>query len=49
VVPERAARGGEELVAAEVCMALAALGDVVGAVYTDEILDRIFSRFYIGK
>jgi tRNA modification GTPase len=44
-----AAGGGEELVAAEVRIALAALGDVAGAVYTDDILDRIFSRFCIGK
>jgi tRNA modification GTPase len=41
--------GGEELVAAEVRTALSALGDVVGTVYTDDILDRIFSRFCIGK
>ena len=40
---------GEELVAAEVRTALAELGKVVGAVYTDDILDRIFSRFCIGK
>jgi len=40
---------GEELVAAEVRAALAELGKVVGAVYTDDILDRIFSRFCIGK
>jgi len=25
------------------------LGKVVGAVYTDDLLDRIFSRFCIGK
>jgi tRNA modification GTPase len=42
-------RGGEELVAAEVRAALNDLGEVVGAVYTDDILDRIFSRFCIGK
>jgi len=42
-------RGGEELVAAEVRIALNELGQVVGAVYTDDILDRIFSRFCIGK
>jgi tRNA modification GTPase len=41
--------GGEELVAAEVRTALAELGKVVGAVYTDDVLDRIFSRFCIGK
>jgi tRNA modification GTPase len=42
-------QAGEELVAAEVRGALHALGEVVGAVYTDDILDRIFSRFCIGK
>ncbi|MHC4403444.1 MAG: tRNA modification GTPase [Planctomycetota bacterium] len=51
---DRAARlagddGGEELVAAEVRFALEELGKVVGAVYTDDLLDRIFSRFCIGK
>ena len=30
-------------------MALDELGRVVGAVYTDDLLDRIFSRFCIGK
>jgi tRNA modification GTPase len=40
---------GEELVAAETRVALNELGKVVGAVYTDDILDRIFSRFCIGK
>ncbi len=40
---------GEELVAAEVRIALHAMGDVVGAVYTDDLLDRVFSRFCIGK
>jgi len=41
--------GGEELVAAEIHVALGELGKVVGAVYTDDVLDRIFSRFCIGK
>jgi tRNA modification GTPase len=41
--------GGEELVSAEIRTALAELGKVVGAVYTDDLLDRIFSRFCIGK
>lgn len=41
--------GGEELVAVELRHALDELGKVVGAVYTDDILDRIFSRFCIGK
>ncbi len=42
-------RAGEELVAAETRVALNELGKVVGAVYTDDVLDRIFSRFCIGK
>ena len=41
--------GGEELIAAEVRVALAELGKVAGTVCTDDILDRIFSRFCIGK
>ena len=40
---------GEELIAAEIRTALEELGKVVGAVYTDDVLDRIFSRFCIGK
>ncbi len=40
---------GEEIAAAEIRTALDELGQVVGAVYTDDILDRIFSRFCIGK
>jgi tRNA modification GTPase len=45
------ARGGqgEELVAAEVRLALEELGRVAGTVYTEDILDRVFSRFCIGK
>ncbi len=43
------AGGGEELLAAELRLALDELGKVVGAVYTDDVLDRIFSRFCIGK
>ncbi len=42
-------RGGEELIAADLRLALEELGRIVGAVYTDDILDRIFSRFCIGK
>lgn len=41
--------GGEELVAAEVRTALTEIGRVVGTVYTDDILDRIFGQFCIGK
>jgi tRNA modification GTPase len=43
------AQAGEELVAAEIRHALDQLGTVVGTVYTDDILDKIFSRFCIGK
>ncbi len=41
--------GGEELIAAEIRGALHSLGQVVGTVYTDDILDRIFGQFCIGK
>jgi len=40
---------GEELVAIELRDALDQLGQVLGTVYTDDILDRIFSKFCIGK
>jgi len=46
---ELACSGGEELVAAEVRAALNSLGELVGAVCTDDILDRVFSQFCIGK
>ncbi len=42
-------RGGDELVAAEIRLALVELGKIVGVVYTDDILDRLFGRFCIGK
>ncbi|HVU86818.1 MAG TPA: tRNA modification GTPase [Pirellulales bacterium] len=42
-------RAGDELIAAEMRTAIGELGQVVGAVYTDDLLDRIFSRFCIGK
>jgi tRNA modification GTPase len=44
-----AERSGDELVAVELRSALEELGKTVGAVYTDEVLDRIFGRFCIGK
>ena len=44
-----AAEQGEEFAAAEIRAALDDLGRVAGAVYTDDVLDRIFSRFCIGK
>lgn len=40
---------GDELTAIEIRLALDHLGEIVGAVYTDDILDRVFSRFCIGK
>jgi tRNA modification GTPase len=42
-------KSGEEFIAAEIRTALDELGKVVGAVYTDDVLDRIFSRFCVGK
>lgn len=42
-------QSGEELVAIEIREALQNLGQIVGQVYTDDILDRIFSKFCIGK
>jgi tRNA modification GTPase len=41
--------GGDELVAFDLRLALDELGSVVGATVTDDILDRIFRRFCIGK
>jgi tRNA modification GTPase len=38
-----------EILALELRGALDELGEMVGAVYTDDLLDRIFSRFCIGK
>jgi tRNA modification GTPase len=38
-----------ELLALELRGGLAQLGELVGAVFTDDLLDRIFSRFCIGK
>lgn len=43
------ASGGDELAAAEIRAALAELGKVVGAVTTDDLLDRVFKMFCIGK
>ena len=42
-------QSGDELIAAELRTTLDQLGQVVGAIYTDDILDRVFSRFCIGK
>ena len=40
---------GDELVAVDLRQAIDDLGRVVGAVVTDDLLDRIFRRFCIGK
>ncbi len=40
---------GEEVIAAEIRQALDELGQIVGAIYTDDILDLVFGRFCIGK
>ena len=39
----------EALVAMEIRVALNAVGEVIGEVHTDDLLDGIFSRFCIGK
>jgi tRNA modification GTPase len=41
--------GPPELTALELRGGLDELGEMTGAVYTDDLLDRIFSRFCIGK
>lgn len=40
---------GDEIIAGELRLALEAIGTVAGEVYTDDILDALFSRFCIGK
>ncbi len=40
---------GDEIVATDLRVALDSIGQIVGAVHNDEILDRLFSRFCIGK
>ncbi len=40
---------GDEIIAVELREAIDHLGQIVGRVFTDDILDRIFSRFCIGK
>ncbi|APW60878.1 tRNA modification GTPase [Paludisphaera borealis] len=41
--------GGDELVALDLRLGLDELGKVTGAIVTDDVLDRIFRRFCIGK
>src|SRR5262249_52883891 len=38
-----------EILALELHGALNDLGELVGAIHTDDLLDRVFSRFCIGK
>jgi len=40
---------GDELIAVDVREALDHLGKILGVIYTDDILDRVFSKFCIGK
>ncbi len=42
-------QNGHEFVAAELRRCAGCLGEVTGAIYTDDILDRVFTRFCIGK
>jgi len=48
---EVAAREGvsEEFISVELRSALGELGEIVGAVTTEDLLERIFSTFCIGK
>ena len=39
----------KELIALDVRTALQALGEIVGAVSTDDLLENVFSKFCIGK
>lgn len=41
--------GADELLAAEVRGGLDALGEMVGAICADDVLDRVFGQFCIGK
>jgi tRNA modification GTPase len=42
-------KSGPEFIAVELRAAIDEIGEMVGAVYTDDLLDRVFSRFCIGK
>jgi tRNA modification GTPase len=42
-------RLGDEVIASEIRLSLDEIGLVAGTVYTDDILDSLFSRFCIGK
>jgi len=43
------AGAGEELIAESLAAAQASLGEITGAVSTEDLLGRIFSTFCIGK
>jgi tRNA modification GTPase len=47
--PHLAGRGDAVLAAHHVRLAVLALDELIGAVGTEEVLDRIFSRFCVGK
>ena len=38
-----------EVLVLEIRVALDALGEMTGVLYTDDLLDRVFTRFCIGK
>jgi tRNA modification GTPase len=38
-----------ELIALELRAALAQIGEMTGTIVTNDLLDRVFSRFCIGK
>ena len=40
---------GDELIAVDIREALDHLGRILGVIYSDDILDRVFSKFCIGK
>ena len=42
-------KSGDELIAVDIRQSLDQLGVILGEIYTDDILDRIFSKFCIGK
>jgi len=44
-----ASAAGDELVSLELRQALRSLQTILGEVYTDDLLDHIFSHFCIGK
>ena len=45
----RAGSGERELIAAELRAAIGAVEELLGVVSSDEVLDRIFAQFCIGK